>query len=63
MAKVGDVTDLLREPLSADRGRLLQAILDSLAQSGERPVCQYVDLTLDLQFGVDAAAVLGRWRA
>ena len=58
LASVGEMTGLLREPLSADQLRLLRAIFEPFDRSGEWPVWQYVDLTLDAKFGLDAADVL-----
>jgi hypothetical protein len=52
------MTGLLSEPLSADQLRLLRAIFEPFDRSGEWPVWQYVDLTLDAKFGLDAADVL-----
>lgn len=49
---------MLREPLNSDQMLLLQTIFDPFDQSGDWPVWQYVDLMLDSQFGLDAAALL-----
>lgn len=51
------MTGELREPLTDDQMRLLRVIFEPFDQSGEWPVWQCVDLTLDAA-GVDAAAVL-----
>lgn len=49
---------MLREQLSQDQLRLLQVIFEPFDQDRGWPVWQYVDLTLDAKFGLDAAAVL-----
>jgi hypothetical protein len=65
------VTGPLQEPLSPDQEHLLRVIYQPFGQSGEWPLWQYVDLTLDAQRDLDAAAVLaslprlgsqGTWR-
>jgi len=48
----------LRELLSPDQYRLLHAIYEPFSNAGKWPIWQYVDLTLDARFGLDAAAVL-----
>lgn len=53
-----DVTSALREPLSPEQEHLLRAIYEPFDQSGEWPIWQYVDLTLDDRFGLDAGVVL-----
>jgi hypothetical protein len=52
------VDEVLREELSQDQLRLLQVIFEPFDQDREWPVWQYVDLTVDARFGLDAAAVL-----
>lgn len=47
----------LREPLSEEQTRLIRAIYEPFALSGEWPIWQYVDLTLDAQWELDAATV------
>jgi hypothetical protein len=49
---------MLREKLSQDQLRLLQVIFEPFDQDRGWPVWQYVDLTLDNRFRLDAAAVL-----
>jgi hypothetical protein len=51
------VTGLLREPLTAEQMNLLRVIFDSFDDTGEWPIWQFADLTLD-QRGIDAADVL-----
>jgi hypothetical protein len=48
----------LREQPGGDQMRLMRVIYEPFDQTGEWPWWQYVDLTLDAQFGIDAAAVL-----
>ncbi len=48
----------LRELLSPEQETLLRVISEPLLASGEWPVWQYVDLTLDNQHGLDAASLL-----
>jgi hypothetical protein len=48
----------LREPLSPEQHHLLQAIFEPFDQTGSWPIWQYVDLTLDGRFGLDARDVL-----
>ena len=47
---------LLREPLSPEQERLIRVIFEPFDQTGEWPIWQYVDLTLDSRFGIDTAA-------
>jgi hypothetical protein len=49
---------MLREQLSQDQLRLLQVIMEPFDQDRGWPVWQYIDLTLDAKFGLDAAALL-----
>jgi hypothetical protein len=49
---------MLREQLSQDQLRLLRVIFEPFDQDRGWPVWQYVDLTLDAKFGLDAVAVL-----
>ena len=49
---------MLREQLSQDQLRLLQVIFEPFDEDRGWPVWQYVDLTVDARFGLDAAAVL-----
>jgi hypothetical protein len=51
------VTGLLREPLTAEQMDLLRVIFDPFDASGDWPLWQFADLTLD-QRSVDAAEVL-----
>ena len=61
---------MLRGPLDDDQLRLLQVIYEHFHGSGEWPVWQYADLTMEQKFGLDAAAILatlpaaglGTWR-
>ena len=53
-----DVTRVLREPLSPEQERLIRAIYEPFDQTGEWPIWQYVDLTLDSRFGLDTGVVL-----
>jgi hypothetical protein len=48
----------LREPLSLEQQHLLQAIFEPFDRTGLWPIWQYVDLTLDGRFGLDARDVL-----
>ena len=48
----------LREPLSPEQHHLLEAIFEPFDQTGSWPIWQYVDLTLDGRFGLDARDVL-----
>jgi hypothetical protein len=48
----------LREPLSPEQHHLLQAIFEPFDRTGSWPIWQYVDLTLDGRFGLDAQDVL-----
>lgn len=50
--------EALRESLSQDQERLIRVIFEPFDQTGEWPVWQYVDLTLDSRFGIDTAADL-----
>ena len=50
------MTGLLREPLSLEQKRLIRVIFEPFDQTGEWPIWQYVDLTLDSRFGIDTAA-------
>jgi len=52
------MTDALREPLGQEPMQLLQVIHEPFAQAGDWPIWQYVDLTLDTKWGLDATAVL-----
>ncbi len=52
------MTEILRESLTEDQICLLRAIHGPFSQSGEWPLWQYVDLTLDAKFGLDAAVLL-----
>ena len=52
------MTNILREPLGNDQRTLLRTIWEPFALSGEWPIWQFVDLTLDRMSGLDAAAVL-----
>jgi hypothetical protein len=49
---------MLREQLSQDQLQLLEVIFEPFDQDRGWPVWQYVDLTMDAGFGLDAAAVL-----
>lgn len=53
------VHGMLREPLTQDQLRLLQVIFEPFDRGLGSPVWQYVDLTMDAKFGLDAAAMLG----
>ena len=48
----------LGELLSEEQMRLLRVIYEPFGASGEYPLWQYADLTLDREFGLDAASVL-----
>ena len=63
MASVSCVDGVLREELSQDQRRLIQVVFEPFDQDRGWPVWQYVDLTLDGRFGLDAAAVLDSLRA
>jgi hypothetical protein len=52
------VDGVLREQLSQDQLRLLQVIFEPFDQDRGWRVWQYVDLTVEARFGLDAAAVL-----
>lgn len=52
------VANSLLEPLSPEQRHLIQVMFEPFDQSGDWPVWQYVDLTLDARHGFDAADVL-----
>lgn len=52
------MSNLLREPLSTEQTHLINVMHGYFAQSGVWPIWQYVDLTLDARWGLDAADVL-----
>lgn len=58
LASVRCMDGMLREELLQDQLRLLQVIFEPFDQDRGWPVWQYVDLTLDAKFGLDAAVVL-----
>lgn len=49
---------MLREPLSVDQLRLLQVIFEPFDQTGDWPLWQYVELTMDSRHDVDAGDAL-----
>jgi hypothetical protein len=51
------VVGALREPLSSEQTKLISTIYEPYGLSGEWPIWQYVDISLDA-LGLDAAAVL-----
>lgn len=53
----GVLPPFLRAPLTAEQQRLLQVVYDGFSKSGNWPIWQYVDLTLDAA-DIDAAATL-----
>ncbi|ODB80079.1 MULTISPECIES: hypothetical protein [Micromonospora] len=46
----------LREPLNPEQEHLVRVIFEQFDRTGEWPIWQYVDLTLESRFGVDNAA-------
>lgn len=52
------MTNPLREPLGPEQAHLLNVMYGHFASSGRWPVWQYVDLTLDSRWSLDAADVL-----
>ncbi len=58
LASVSCVDGMLREQLSQDQLRLLQVIFEPFDRERGSPIWQFVDLTLDAKFGLDAAVVL-----
>src|SRR6266568_2695699 len=52
------MTISLREPLNPDQTRLIETIYEPFRDSAEWPIWQYVDLTLDAKWDLDAATVL-----
>lgn len=51
------MTSILRQQLNSEQMALLKVVYAPFRQSGQWPIWQYVDLTLD-QAGIDAASVL-----